>query len=346
MAVVVRCLLPVMGKDNSITAWCRNPGAMSFKVDSFVRPFSGASGEDFQEFWGKFVVLCNIQKWTINAEQVQFLRLFLKGDAFLVFSRLADGNKKKANDVKTKLEEAFCVSKAQAYELFPARRLRQDVSVTIYAADLERLAVLAGHSMIADDTMVVEQLTTGLPGDFARQVCLSFTGEDIIMSALIEKVRALCASSSDVNSARNMAGAATGPDSSIASSTLCHHCHEVGHIRRLCPKRKGHHGSGSGMPMSRVVCFCKKPGHFIGECRERKAWLASKSGKAAALEVCAHYADPCLSLTAQARRGLLPRMFVNVRPGGDESLNGQEESLSAVVDIGSTHTLIARNCVD
>ena len=115
--------------------------------------------------------------------------------------------------------------------------------------------------------MVVEQLITGLPGDFARQIRLSFAGEDIKMSALIEQVRALCVSSSDANSARNVAGATTGPDSSSASSTLYHHCHEVGHIRRLCLKRKGHHGSGSGMSVSRAVCaFCEKPGHFISEC--------------------------------------------------------------------------------
>ena len=55
--------------------------------------------------------------------------------------------------------------------------------------------------------------------------------------------------------------------------------------------------------------------------------------------------NPCLSLTAQASRGSLPRMFVNVRPGG-ELLTGQEERLTAVVDTGSTHMLIARNCVD
>ena len=164
------------------------------------------------------------------------------------------------------------------------------------------------------------------------------------MSALIEKVRALYVSSSDANSARNMAGAATSPDSSSASSTMCH---EVGHIRRFCPKRKGHHGSGSGMSVSRAVCFfCEMLGHFIRECRERKAWLVSKSGKAAALEACAHNADPCLSLTAQASRGSLPRMFVNIHPGGDASLNGQEERLTSAVDTGSTHTLIARNCVD
>ena len=74
--------------------------------------------------------------------------------------------------------------------------------------------------------------------------------------------------------------------------------------------------------------------------------MASKSGKAAALDACVHNADPCLSRIAQASRGSLTRMFVNVRPGGDESLNGQEERLTAVVDTGSTHTLIARNCVD
>ena len=75
------------------------PGTMSFKVDSFVGPFSGASGEDFQEFLGEFVALCSIQKWSSNAEQVELLPLFLKGGAFLVLSRLADGDKKKANDV-------------------------------------------------------------------------------------------------------------------------------------------------------------------------------------------------------------------------------------------------------
>ena len=79
----------------------------------------------------------------------------------------------------------------------------------------------------------------------------------------------------------------------------------------------------------------------------RKEGLVGKqSGKAAALEACTHNADPCLSLTPQASRGSLHSMFVNVRPGGDESLNGQEERLTAVVDTGSTHTLIARNCVD
>ena len=262
-------MLPVAcgGKREFYYSVVPKPGTMSFKVDSFVRPFSGASGEDFQEFGGNFVVLCNIQKWSSDAEQVQFLPLFLKGDAFLVFSRLADGDKKKVKDVKVKLEEAFRVSKAQAYKLFTARRLRQGESVTTYAADLERLAALAGHSVTADDAMVVEQLITGLPGDFARQIRLSFAGEDIKMSALIEKVKALCVSSSDANSARNVAGAATGPDSSSASSTLCHHYHEVGHIRRFCPKRKGHHGSGSGMSVSRAVCFfCEKPGHFISEC--------------------------------------------------------------------------------
>ena len=132
---------------------------------------------------------------------MKFLPLFLKGDAFLVLSRLADGDKKKTNNVKAKLEKVFGVSKAQACKLFMARRLRQDESVTTYAADLERLAALAGHSVTADDAIVVEQLITGLPGDFAHQVRLSFAGEDIKMSALIEKVRALCVSSSDANSA-------------------------------------------------------------------------------------------------------------------------------------------------
>ena len=62
-------------------------GTMSCKVDSFVRPLPGASGEDFQEFLGEFVVLCSIHKWTSDSEQVQSLPLFLMGHTFLVLSR-------------------------------------------------------------------------------------------------------------------------------------------------------------------------------------------------------------------------------------------------------------------
>ena len=76
-------------------------------------------------------------------------------------------------------------------------------------------------------------MTTGLPGDFARQVRLYFAAEDIKTLALIENVRALCVSSSDANSARNVAGAATGPDSSSDSSTLCQHCRGGAHSEIL-----------------------------------------------------------------------------------------------------------------
>ena len=67
----------------------------------------------------------------------------------------------------------------------------------------------------------------------------------------------------------------------------------------------------------------------------KEGLVGKKKWKAAALEACAHNDDPCMSLTAQASCGSLPRMS-----------GGQEEHLTAVVDTGSTHTLIACNCID
>ena len=98
MAVVVCCLLPVVEKRIPLQrgAETRDYVLQGRLLRSAVFRCQRAG---LPRVFGEFVVLCSIQKWTSDAEQVQFLPLFLKGDTFLVLSRLADGDKKKANDV-------------------------------------------------------------------------------------------------------------------------------------------------------------------------------------------------------------------------------------------------------
>ena len=100
---------------------------MSLKLDNFLRPFRG-KGDDFPTFWEKFGVLTTVSKWDSEEDQMNHLPLFLDGDAFLVFSQMSEEDKKKPDAMKARLQEAFAVSKLQAYPLFTSRTLRVDES--------------------------------------------------------------------------------------------------------------------------------------------------------------------------------------------------------------------------
>ena len=144
---------------------------MSFKVNGFVLQFRGR-GDNFEQFWDKFMVLAAVQKWDSDEKKMDHLPLFLDGDTFLVYTRMLDTDKKKPTEVKKRMEQAFSVVKAQAYK-FTSHTLRIDESPDAYAADLLRLLKLSGHAVADDDAdkdpVVVEQLLAGLPLEFARQ---------------------------------------------------------------------------------------------------------------------------------------------------------------------------------
>ena len=130
---------------------------MSLKVDSFLKPFRGTSSEDFNMLWQKASVLAKIHKWSDIAALLLYLPLFLEGDAFLVFSKIADDDWKTLNEVEVKFREAFSCTPAAAYRQFVGRRLKPDESVDAYVADLQRLLTLSGHQSSDDDPVVVEQ---------------------------------------------------------------------------------------------------------------------------------------------------------------------------------------------
>ena len=58
----------------------------SLKVDNFLRPFRGKTGESWKEFWDKFVVLAEIQGWDSETKRMTNFPIFLDGDAFLIYN--------------------------------------------------------------------------------------------------------------------------------------------------------------------------------------------------------------------------------------------------------------------
>ena len=117
--------------------------------------------------------------------------LFLEGEAFPVFSKMADDDRKTMKEVEAKFREAFSCTPAAAYRQFVGRRLKPDESLDAYVADLQRPLTLSGYQTSDDDPVVVEQFIAGLPTDFARQLRLSMAGEKLAISNYREYVRVL-----------------------------------------------------------------------------------------------------------------------------------------------------------
>ena len=63
---------------------------VSLKADNFLRPFHGKTSKSWKQFWDKFVVLADIQGWDTETKRMTNFHLFLDGDAFLIYSGMAD----------------------------------------------------------------------------------------------------------------------------------------------------------------------------------------------------------------------------------------------------------------
>ena len=330
---------------------------MSMKLDNFLRVFRG-NGDDWEQFFEKFLVLASIQGWDTETKRMKSLPLFLDGDAFLVYSRLSATDRKVQGTVVSKMHESFCITKAQAYKCFTQRQLKVDEAVDAYIADLQRLAGQAGRDASDDkDPMVVEQIVCGLRAEFQRELRLAMAGKEYSVSGCTDLIRALRTAATDARQSVQQPVAAAMPASSAQSSGtstgngVCFNCQEVGHIRRNCPRlQRGAPLSGGG-PRSggrqkgatQLSCyFCDGVGHVKADCPERKTWLARKRGAAAAGEDAAaqsSHNDPCLCTVAARSRGALPRVYMDIQPADGP---GQEWARAmVVVDTRASHSLVS-----
>ena len=145
----------------------------SVKVDGFLRPFRGKVN-DWSRFWDKFQLLASIQGWDTEGKRTKHSPLFLEGDVFLVYTRMADADKKKEQEIRRKMEQSFALTKAEAYGKFVTRKLKEDESPDAYVADFQTLAALSGHNVDDDEgPMLIEQLMAGLPQEYAKEFRLS-----------------------------------------------------------------------------------------------------------------------------------------------------------------------------
>ena len=328
----------------------------SIKLDGFLRPFRGKA-DDWPRFWKKFQILASIQGWDSEAKRTKHLPLFLEGDAFLVFTGMAEADKKKEKEILRKMEQSFALTKAEAYGKFVRRTLREDESPDAYVADLQMLAALSGH-MVEDsdeDPMLIEQLIAGLPHVYSEELRFSMAGKKHTVSGCLDMIRALRTASTH---APEVQVAAATPSSRSTmrgwptrrpteSQAVCFECNTIGHIRRNCPLRQ--YGGD-------ITCFfCDGRGHVKRDCPQREAWLRSlnvgpsqavngqsRNGTVAATK-CVGSEELCLCATSAKGPAGLPKIFVDVLPAGAMGLPSTR--CRAAVDSCSSRTFVSQKFV-
>ena len=125
--------------------------------------------------------------------------------------------------------------------------------------------------------MIIEQLVSRLPADFASELRLTTVGKEMKISSCLDVVHALRSADSDSRKQAAHGGIVAVADGSAASGErkdmMCFHCKERGHVRKFCPKRLGKQQVREReRDGGKALCFfCNKPGHLKSDCPARKA---------------------------------------------------------------------------
>ena len=256
-----------------------------------------------QEFSGDGSV--NVIEWLEKAELVCALRgitrleavlpLTLTGGAFAVYQQLTADDKADSGKIKFALKTAFAVDAFTAYELFVARRLQPGETVDVYLAELRRLTVPFGG---LPEKALVSAFVAGLP-DGAKQLLRAGSRmDDLPLTHILARARAILKDESGVAAVATPAGAASGTVCGVAavatpagaaSGTVCetrravsatefrcYACNEPNHIARDCLLRQRGRGrvydgrgggGGRGGGRGELRCYrCDGLGHFASSC--------------------------------------------------------------------------------
>ena len=291
---------------------------------SLLKAFGGGRSEDLETFLAKFKVVAKIQGWQTKEKRAEYLPLFLDKDAFTVWSQLDDSSRKDDTLIYEQLRSAFGSTKEEAYVKFVRRQLRTDETVDVYMADLRRLLRCSGHTEVSEDPVLKQQFLSGLPVEFAGQICLQNAASSLKICQCADQVKALRSAQrvtrqfpSSVSAAASSSNKGSS-STAVPSSVLCFHCKQSGHKRSLCPQLKG-------------KCFhCKEKGHMLANCpkRSKQSTSAAKSGADTSV---------CLAVTATSSPCSLPRIYVDARQSEADDVH----RLSAAVDSCSSNSLIA-----
>uniref|UniRef100_A0A5S6QCD6 CCHC-type domain-containing protein n=1 Tax=Trichuris muris TaxID=70415 RepID=A0A5S6QCD6_TRIMR len=199
-----------------------------------IPEYDGSAKQSIAEWLEKVELVCKLRGIRDIASVIP---LRLTGGAFAVYLQLADEERKNPEKVKCALLAAFAVDSFDAYEEFVARKLEAEEAPDVYLADLRRLASLFGG---VSDKALICAFVTGLPGSLRRLLKAGSRMEDLSLSEILSRVRAIVKDERPMSVKDVCFGAS---DSRVQSrqgmsKRRCFACGGLNHFARDCSLRR------------------------------------------------------------------------------------------------------------
>lgn len=227
------------------------------KLLEAAKKFSGARGEDVEQWFDKFLLTADI---TIEkaedksaAKLARILPIFLEGAAYATWKQIHPAKRDDLNAVKSELFRVFGRSKLQAWQDLNDVQFIPGDSVDILADQIKgSLRIMVGDAAAIPDELVSFYLIDALPSQISSQIKVRH-GETMELSPIISCAKSLLANPSELNSTAAMAvkpvdrrprglsqlrcdGCRRRGHTLEQCTTTCFRCGEVGHLRPSCPK--------------------------------------------------------------------------------------------------------------
>lgn len=264
------------------------------KLNEVVAKFSGAAGEDIEQWLDRFSVAIRVTEEitpdpttdpkgdkAVQKKMVTLMPLLLNGSAYATWKRLSTADKEDHAAIVKALRRVYGKTKAAAWRELKALRLLPGEPVDVLADQITNLLSVVTGGKDCPGPLAAAFLLDAIPSRIAQQARLRH-GEDMDLDAIVSSVKTLLAGSEEntetaaVSISNVHTGTATGnrvssqDERGEKTKTLrCYGCNRLGHARRDCP----------------VVCFrCHGRGHIQRNCLQAQLLAGNDQARAAAAD--------------------------------------------------------------
>lgn len=220
-----------------------------------VEKYDGTN--DISNWLDQLKMLKNVQD--VKEELYQLIPLFLKGDAYELYSQL-DENVMRDNELLEKaLRKSFGIDSFEAFETLRNLRWQNGDCVAVFLAKIRRYASACD---IKNDSFILHSFITGLPEAASRQLRTQVRIDEVSIGELVEKAKVILKDLNENTISMPM------PSIKNTNNPKCFNCGRFGHTSNFCKVTNSVHHDKRVFERQPPTCFrCGEKGHVSARCR-------------------------------------------------------------------------------
>lgn len=216
-----------------------------------VEKYDGSS--DISVWLDQLKTLMRVQK--VKEDLHELVPLFLKGDAFELYSQLDEDTIADSKLLEKELRKHFGIDSFEAFDYLRNLKWQNGDSVSVYLAKIRRLATVCD---ITCESFILHSFITGLPDHVARQLRTQATINSLSLNDLVSKAKVILKNTNEDVVAMSMRV------QNENGKPKCVKCGRYGHIGRYCYGKRFDESQGK---RNEINCFlCGGRGHFRAQC--------------------------------------------------------------------------------